>query len=620
MITRLFTPLRYLLFCLWPLLAFHGTADARNFFQSSDTQNSFLPVDQAFQFSSRMDGNKLVLDWTITPGYYLYQERISATTDTPHVTVGSLQFSRPGHDKQDPYFGQVRVFLKDISATLPVSLPEGTRTAKLTVTYQGCATAGLCYPPQKKTVLYDAGNAVPKIGTNARPVLASPGQQPETASGITQMLRQQNLVSILLLFYLLGLGLTFTPCVLPMIPIITAIVGGHRHHSHWGNFILCLSYVLGMAITYAAAGVITGLLGASFNLQAIMQEPWVLSVIAGLFVILALSSFGLYELQLPAALRHRLTSTERKLSGGHLGGTFLIGAVSALVVSPCVSAPLAGALVYISATQNAILGGLALFVLALGMGTPLVLVGVAGRRILPRSGPWLQHVKAFYGVLLLAVAVWLITRIVPPAASLVMWALLAALCGVLLGAFDRAASRATRMLRGLGLLLFVYAASLLIGALAGASNPLQPLTPFTQRLASGPIGTAPSASPTLFQRFEDAEQLPDLLATATSQQQPVILDFYADWCISCQVMDHEVFGNPGVRAALASFKRLQLDITKNTPAQQALMKRYGLFGPPAILFFGPKGKELGDFRILGEMDRKQFLEHLARLKSAINSG
>lgn len=608
---------RYLLLiwlCLF--LALPGNAAARNFFQSADTQNTFLPVEQAFQFSSRMDGQKLALDWKITSGYYLYKGRISVKAEAPDVTPGPLQFSREGHVKQDPYFGQVTVFLKDVSAELPIKLPPGTQTAKLTVTYQGCAVAGLCYPPQKKTVLYDTGSASSATSTSLPTSTAPTDARPETANGIARVLSHQHLASILLIFYVLGLGLTFTPCVLPMIPIITALVGGHRHHSHWGNLVLCLSYVLGMALTYAAAGVLTGLLGASFNLQAILQTPWVLGVIAALFVMLALSSFGLYELQLPAALRHRLNATERRLSGGHLGGTFLIGALSALVVSPCVSAPLAGVLVYISATQNAILGGLALFVLALGMGTPLVLVGVLGRRILPRSGPWLQHVKAFYGLLLLAVAIWLISRVVPPAVSLVLWALLAALCGVQLGAFDRAESGSKKTFKGLGLLLFVYAATLLVGALGGASDPLQPLTPFVNRSSASAHGiTATNAAE--FQRLSDTGRLQQMLTSAQSRNQPVILDFYADWCISCQIMDHEVFTDPGVQAALAPFRRLQLDITDNTPAQQAFLKRYGLFGPPAILFFDAQGHELHDDRVLGEMNRQQFLQHLDQLKPSI---
>lgn len=573
----------------------------------------FLPVDEALPFDYTTDSGAVVLSWNITPGHYLYKSRIQINAVTDGVRVGEPTFSLPGTLTEDEFFGEITVFFDPVQARVPITLPDGVREAELQVTYQGCAEAGLCYPPQTRDVLYYPGGdsagtaanmATPDSG-NAAPADTS------TATGLAGFLSSQSIWMIAGVFFLLGLGLTFTPCVLPMVPIISSMVSGRNTRTTSHALLLSGSYVLGMALTYAAAGVITGLLGASFNLQAQLQSPWVLSVFAGLFVIFALSMFDLFEIQLPRFIREPLNDASHRLTGSRVFSIFGIGALSALIVSPCVSAPLAGSLLYISTTQDAVIGGVALLALGLGMGVPLILVAVGGRKLLPSSGHWMTTVKHFYGVMLLAVAIWLVERLVPVWLSLTMWGLLIAITGVQLGAFDAAKAGWQRTRKGLGLVMFAYGLALLAGAVSGANDPLKPLAPF---VASGAPGAAAGETPHAgFQRVEDPNQIRTMLANASDRGQPVMLDFYADWCISCKVMERNVFSDPQVIQALSPYTLLQIDMTDNTPAQQALLDELGLFGPPAILFYQASGAELSDARVLGEMDRDQFLDHVANV-------
>lgn len=587
---------------------------ARNFFSNGGQQPQFLPVNQAFQFSSKQSGDQLVLHWQITPGYYLYRGRIKVTTSKPGVSIGTLHFSSPGSPEQDPYFGKVTVFNQDFSAKAAVSLPAGTTKTQLKVTYQGCARAGLCYPPQDRYVTFTpASTGAPKPASKATQTDAGKlTANSESAGSLALFLAHQSTGKIVLAFFLLGLGLTFTPCVLPMLPIISTLVGSRRQGGSWSSFGLALAYVLGMAITYSLAGVLMGLLGASFNVQAMLQSPWSLGTAAALFVLLALGCFDVYQLQLPGPLRHRLQAKSEQLRGGHLLGVFAIGALSALVVSPCVTPPLAGALLFIGATQDAFKGALVLFVLALGMGVPLIAIAVAGRRILPGSGPWLSAVKAFYGVLLVAVAIWLVSRFLPGPVELTLWAALAGICGVQLGAFDAARAGWPRFWKGSGLLLFIYAGLLLAGALAGGRDPLQPLSPFLNVRSSSDTGTA--AQTPLFRRVSHPDQVQQLLKSATQASKPAVVDLYADWCISCQEMERNVFSASAVHQALSGYQRIQLDLTANTAAQQQWLDQHHLFGPPALLFFNAQGQEIKALRVVGDMSRKQFLEQLARVK------
>lgn len=583
-------------------------------FGSSD---DFLPVDEALPFNHTTDAGNVVLSWNIAPDHYLYKSRVSVTPLTEGVTLGEPEFSLQGTTTEDEYFGVMTVFYDPVEARVPVSLPDGAREAELEVTYQGCAEAGLCYPPQTRTVLYYPGSeddhetaAVPTSSTSAPGTGSPSGLNPQSATGLAGFLSEQSTLAIAAVFLLLGLGLTFTPCVLPMVPIISALVSSRNTRSTGQALMLSGSYVLGMALTYAAAGVITGLLGASFNLQAQLQSPWVLGLFAALFALFALSMFNLFDIQLPRFVREPLNDASHRLTGTRVASIFGIGALSALIVSPCVSAPLAGSLLYISTTQDAVIGGIALFSLGLGMGIPLILVAIGGRKLLPSTGPWMNVVKAFYGVMLLAVAIWLIERLVPAWVALTLWGLLVAITGVQLGAFDAARAGWERTRKGAGLVMFAYGLALLAGAVGGATDPLQPLSPYTAKPALTDGKTTEHAS---FQRVESPDRIRDLMTQASRNSQPVMLDFYADWCISCKVMERNVFSAADVVDALAPYTLLQIDMTDNTPAQQALLDELGLFGPPAILFYGRDGEELPDARVLGEMDRDEFLRHLSSL-------
>lgn len=592
---------------------------------TSDPNDGFLPVDEALPFDFTIGSNGVVLSWDIAPEHYLYKERVSVRSETEGVVLGTPIFSLSGTETEDEFFGKMAVFYEPVEARVAVSLPEGVREAQLKVTYQGCANAGLCYPPQTRDVFYYAGSGSAQAAdsievapqtTNINSAEPPTPSNTSSASGLAGFLAQQSLAVVALVFLALGLGLTFTPCVLPMVPIISALVSSRNTQTTAHALLLSISYVLGMALTYAAAGVITGLLGASYNVQAQLQSPWVLGGFAALFVLFSLAMFNVFDLQLPRFLRDRLNDVSSNLTGRRVASTFLIGAVSALVVSPCVSAPLAGSLLYISTTQDAVAGGVALFALGLGMGIPLILVAVGGRKFLPASGPWMNVVKAFYGVMLLAVAIWLIERMVPGWVALTLWGLLAAITGVQLGAFDAAKPGWQRTWKGLGMVVFVYGLALLAGAISGANDPMRPLAPYLATQSSAGPGQVAHAN---FIRLESPKDIERELDLAAASGQPVMLDFYADWCISCKVMERNVFSDPTVISALGPITLLQIDMTDNTPAQQQFLDELGLFGPPAILFYSPGGQEARDLRILGEMDRDEFLDHLGNASGFLES-
>lgn len=587
--------------------------------------NQFLQVDEALPFSHSTETDAVVLSWNITPGHYLYRDRISIKSLDEGATAGAIQYSSPGIDTEDEFFGKTTVFFDPVEATVPITLPADVREARFEVTYQGCAEAGLCYPPQTREVLFyqsqESGSAKgPSNQTNAAQTETPAQIDTSSATGLAGFLSQQSTLVIAGVFFLLGLGLTFTPCVLPMVPIISSLVSGQNTRSTRHALLLSGSYVLGMALTYASAGVLTGLLGASFNLQAQLQSPWVLGVFALIFAVFALSMFDVFEIQLPRFIREPLNDASQRLTGGRVISIFGIGALSALIVSPCVSAPLAGSLLYISTTQDAVIGGIALFALGLGMGVPLILVAVGGRKLLPTTGRWMTTVKHFYGVLLIAVAIWLIERLVPGWIGLTLWGILIAITGVQLGAFDAAKAGWERTRKGLGLIFFAYGLALLAGAMAGANDPLAPLDPFVAKATSiGAPGNSASYSSSHadFNRVETPAEIETMLAQAQEQGRPVVLDFYADWCISCKVMERNVFSDAEVVRALEPFTLLQIDLTDNTKAQQAMLDKLGLFGPPAILFYKRSGEEISQQRVLGEMNKSEFLDHLNGLSPVI---
>ena len=588
-----------------------------------ESEPKFLPVGEAFPYQIDQQGNTLSIVWDSADEYYLYRKKILLKQGkSKHLTD---QFSQDGILKHDEAFGEVIVFYGQTEALFDLTQLDPAQAVMLG--FQGCADAGLCYPPQKINVEIDwsavasAPSQQPSLSKeptpskeNSIPVQAKTQSTTNTpAEG--NWFEGRSWLSIVGLFFLLGLGLTFTPCVLPMVPILTSIVVGQEKHSPAKGFVLSTTYVLGMAITYAIAGITVGLLGAGANISNWMQTPWVLSVFAALFLVLSLSMFGLYELQLPSKLRNRLNDMNQKQKGGNLFGVFLMGVLSALVVSPCVSAPLAGALVYLSTTGDAWLDGSALLALGLGMGAPLIALGTTGASFLPKAGGWMDGVKAFFGVLLIGVAIWLLSRFLDATLILACWALLAIVYAVTLGALDKAQTGKQNVVRGVALALLVYGIVALIGALQGNDDPLNPI-------AAAQYGNTASAqqhsTASPFTNINNQQQLDQAVKAhlAANPNGAVMLDYYADWCISCKVMEKNVFHLTDVQQHWPDLLWLQVDVTDQTPEQIALMENYSLFGPPSLLFFSQNG-EHNDLRILGEMDKAEFINHLNKVKAAL---
>jgi thiol:disulfide interchange protein DsbD len=602
-----------------------GTQAAFNFVDSAQQEPAFLPVDQAFVFSSEITPTGLRLNWKITDGYYLYQSKISLSSSDDKAQLGEPKFSDLGIEEEDPYFGTTRVVYKELTVDLPITLKPGATDSEIAVKYQGCATAGLCYPPKTQTILFIPGNDAPtakvvdEFNAVEQTALKDNPTPPksidsEDASSIFAFMQDSSIASLIGIFFLLGLGLTFTPCVLPMIPIITSIVAGPNatKQSNVRNFLLAVAYVMGMALTYAGLGLTVGLLGAGANLQAAMQSPMILTFVALIFIVLACAMFGLFDLQLPAFLRDRLQNTSSQYSGGTVISVFIIGALSALLVSPCVSAPLAGALLYISASGDPILGFASLLSLGIGMGVPLILVAVGGARFLPKTGNWMNTSKFIFGILLLSVAIWLLGRIVPGHYGLALWALLALGCAVYMGAFEAAASGLEKLKKSAALALFLISAIWLVGAISGANDPFNPL----QHLKSGSNQLQGQSVEQLnFSKVYSLSELDSALAEAKANNQMAFVDIYADWCISCIIMEREVFVQPDVRALMTQFHLIKVDVTKNSEDNIQLLQQLELFGPPSYLFYKPNQTEVKDLRIVGEISKEGFVN---RLQAALN--
>ena len=562
----------------------------------------FLDPAVAFKPSLKaLDGQTVEVSYEIAKGYYLYRDKFRFTVVGETTTLGPPVLPK-GKEKNDDNFGKVEVYYKSVAIRLPVERTASGRLAlKLNLTSQGCADAGVCYPPQTQTLAVELPDpaSTPSLGA------AAAGDE---SGQIASTLKDAGFWANLAFFFVAGLGLSLTPCVFPMIPILSGIIAGQGHkNSHARGFALSLAYVLGMALTYAAIGIAAGLSGTLVS--AALQNPWVLGSFALVFVVLSFSMFGFYELQLPIALQSKLSEESGHLQGGRGLGVFAMGALSALIVGPCVAAPLAGALLYIGQTGDAVLGGTALFVMAIGMGMPLLAVGLAGGSLLPKTGPWMEAVKKGFGVLLLATAVWLISPVIPAVVQMLAWAALLIIPAIYLHALDPLPAQAKgwpRFWKGIGIVMLLTGAALLIGALAGSRDPLQPLAGL--RAGQGTGVTASSKLP-----FEPVASLGELEQKVVAAGQPVMLDFYADWCVSCKEMERFTFTDPAVQAKLAGFKLLKADVTANTADDKALLARFGLFGPPGIIFFDAQGREIKGQRIVGFQDGATFLAALQRI-------
>lgn len=549
--------------------------------------SDFLPVHEAFKLSLvSSDAQNITLRFVASDGYYLYRHRFQFRSEPADVALGTAQIP-PGEAKHDEFFGDVEVYHGVLDIVVPRPAAD-SRGFTLLVGYQGCADKGLCYPPETARIAIDAAGAASSLSS-------APGLDWQA----------------LLLFFLAGVGLTFTPCVLPMLPILSGVVlrgqvGG------WRGFSLSLAYVLPMAVCFATLGALMGVFGAGLNLQARLQSAWVLVPFALFFVLFALAMFGLFELKLPQALSNRLDRVANRTQGGSLLGAAVLGVLSSLLVSPCVSAPLAGALLYISASGDALGGALKLFALGLGMGAPLLLIGTGGAAWLPKSGPWLNTVKNAIGVLLLGLAIGLLSRVLPGPLTLLLIGLLAAGVALFLGALELVVKTPRERLAQLaGLALLVYALACWYGALSGQGDPLRPLP------SAAPAAAAGAVSADAWQTITTPAALDAALAAASAAGQPVLLDWYADWCISCKVIEHEVLSAPQVQAQLATFKLLRFDITESNVEQRSLLDRYRLFGPPALLFFAANGSEMSSDRVVGEINAGDFAQILTRVRGQL---
>ena len=556
-----------------------------------------LPPSLAFKPTARaLDGKTIEVRFEIAKGYYLYRDKFRFSAEPAGVRLGTPTLPT-GKEKDDDTFGKVQVYYKEALIRLPVERnSSGPLSLTLNLTSQGCANVGVCYPPQKHTVSLE----LPDSASN--PVAAPlPASDSDESGRIAQLLKDAKLWAIAASFFGFGLLLSLTPCVFPMIPIVSGIIvgSGRNGHgvSHARGFTLSLTYVLGMATTYATVGVAAGLTGTLISVA--LQNQWVLGGFAMIFVVLSLSMFGFYELQLPTFLQSKVSEEASHIKGGSLPGVAVMGALSAIIVGPCVAAPLAGALLYIGQTGDALLGGIALFCMALGMGVPLLAVGLSAGTLLPKSGAWMEAVKKAFGVLLLATALWLVAPVIPTVVQMGAWSLLLIVSAVYLHAVDPLPTHAKgwpRFWKGIGLVILIVGAAMLVGALSGAKDPLQPLTGLREG-ASGEVARLP------FVRIRSVAELDAHLKTT---DRPVMLDFYADWCVSCKEIERFTFSDARVRQTLAGWTLLQADVTANLDEDKALLARFKLFGPPGILFFDSRGEELSNVRVVGYQNAEHF--------------
>ncbi len=573
--------------------------------QSHQNANNedFLPPEKAFHLTATALGNDRVqLDWVIAPGYYLYRDRIKIADDGGKIGTPQLP---EGQTKQDEYFGKQVVYHQELKAIVPLLKPmNGAASLPLHVTYQGCAEAGLCYPPitQALTIAFTAASANAASGSNADGGGSSGGTQGYVSEQdrLAALLRTGSLFTVLLEFFVGGLLLAFTPCVLPMVPILSGLIVGHGEPVKTSRaFLLSLTYVFGMSVTYTLTGV--AFAAAGKQVQAVFQQPWIIALFAALFVAMALSMFGLFTLQMPSFIQTRVADVSNRQRAGNFGGVAIMGALSALIVTTCVGPVLVAALIVIGQTGDMLRGGAALFSMSLGMGAPLLVVGSSAGRWLPRAGVWMDGVKRLFGVLMLAMAAWMIARIVSDRAALVLWAVPAIAAAVVLWNFRAA----MLLMRGAAVLAAVYGVLLLLGAARGADDPLHPLT----------RSVAADALP-----FHSISTLADLrreVQAAAAAHQAVMLDIDADWCTSCKEMQRYTFTDPAVKTALQPVRLLRANVTANSADDQALLHEFQIYGPPTIAFYDAGGHEQQRYRVVGFMPAARFA---ALLRQALATG
>lgn len=557
-----------------------------------------LPPEEAFAFKTQLESNKQVLlQWEMAPGYYLYRDSVHIESAASSQTKTGKIHLPAGKPKHDEIRGDYQAYSGMLEIPVPLLVPtEGI--LNLNVSYQGCSASGFCYAPIKKEVRIDVTHASGNVVvTSLMPSKKSDQYYTES------LFEHANYFMVILTFLGLGLLLAFTPCVLPMVPILSSILLGQKEKvTARGAFFLSLTYVLGMALTYAAAGMIVAMLGNS--VQVFFQNTWVIVLFSGLFVILALSLFGLYDLKLPNTWQNKLTHLSNNQAGGTYLGVFLMGILSTLIVSPCVSAPLVGVLTYIAQTGDIVLGGTALLAMGLGMGMPLLLVGMSAGTLLPKAGIWMETVKKIFGLLLLAVAIWMLSRVIPGSLTLILWGLFIIGCSIFLAFMTGAKKLWLKLLRGDAGVILVYGIILVIGGLFGNVNPLRPWEE---------MNMASPKKQDMFITVKTLDQLNQVLQDAKKSNQAVLVDFYADWCASCIMMERNVFPDVRVQEAISRFVLLRVNVTDNNAADQAILKNFHVVAPPTILFFNEMGHELKTQRMVGESDAEELIKHIQQL-------
>lgn len=575
---------------------------------ASASEEGFLHVDDAFQLSITQEGDQILLRWDIADSYYLYRHRLSIEGKPSSIVVSELP---AGESINDEFFGDSQVYYESVEVRVDPQEAE-----ELELSWQGCAKAGLCYPPQQRVVAVGDLMQNSSLPSSSLPSRASITDRDETAEpdATSAMAEDQRLAAslaagntlwILTAFFGMGLLLTFTPCVLPMVPILSSLIVGGGHHAGRG-LLLSLAFVLPMALTYSLLGVAAALAGA--NLQILFQHPVFISVFAVLFVLLAMAMFGFFEMQLPAVVRHRLDRLQQRQQGGRMMGAAIMGTLSALLVGPCMTAPLAGALLYIAESGNALQGGTALLSLGLGMGTPLLLVGLVGPRLLPKPGLWMVRVKALFGFVLLGMAIWFAERILPAWVVVGLWGALAIILAMSLWQVAATTQPAATSLaaRSSALIIGIWGAAWVLGAAGGSESLRQPLG-FLQQSR---LGGSTSETSLSFEEIDTLERLQAAIHQASAENRWTMVDFTADWCVSCDVIEEEVFQDPNVQQVLAGVTRLQPDVTENSAKDREIMQAFGILGPPTIMFFGPDGQERRANRVIGELSAEDFLENL----------
>jgi len=570
-----------------------------------------LGPDVAFILNTKSKNGHVIASWEIADGHYLYRDKTNIIPVNPdNISTGAIKRDE-GELKHDEFFGDIYVYHHQASASLPITgSKDGARTASFKVKYQGCSEIhGICYPPITKTIsvnfdlISSAGAATLDNSASANTPSAPVSEQDRIAAS----LGSGSAILTILSFFGFGLLLALTPCVFPMIPILSSIIVGQGDNMNTKNaFVLSLVYVLAMAATYTVAGVLAGLFGE--NIQAAFQNPWILGSFAGVFVLLSFSMFGFYDLQMPQFIQSRLAETSNRQHGGSLTGVAIMGFLSALIVGPCVAAPLAGALIYIGQTGDAILGGVALFALSMGMGAPLIAIGTSAGKLLPKAGSWMDAVKAVFGVMMLGVAIWMLERIIPATAAMLLWAMLFIVSAIYMGALEGIKEGATgwrKLWKGTGLIMFTYGMMLMIGAASGSNDMFQPLKGL---VSSGSHGQP--AEHLSFKKIKGLDGLNQALASAKTNNETVMLDFYADWCISCKEMEKFTFADSSVQSALKNTLLLQADVTANDDQDKELYKHFGIIGPPAIIFYDAQGNEKRNYRVVGYMPADKFSKHI----------